>query len=158
MRVAIVCELQEQPPLLAGGLADVELTAEFAAADEVEYLTATLVDLGHDVTVIGDMAALVRFLGCGGVVDLVFNYAAGIWGRAREAQVPALLEALRVPYTGADAFTLTVCIDKAIVKALWRDAGLPTPPYRVVDDMAGLAEVAAELGGFPLFILGCQFC
>lgn len=152
MRVAIVCELQEQPPLLAGGLADVELTAEFAAADEVEYLTATLVDLGHDVTVIGDMAALVRFLGCGGVVDLVFNYAAGIWGRAREAQVPALLEALRVPYTGADAFTLTVCIDKAIVKALWRDAGLPTPPYRVVDDVAGLAEVAAELGGFPLFI------
>ena len=33
-----------------------------------------------------------------------------------------------MPYTGADAFTLTVCIDKAIVKRLWRDAGLPATP------------------------------
>jgi len=137
---------------MAGGFADIELTAEFAAADEVEHLAATLAGLGHDVTVIGDMAALVRVLGCGGAVDLVFNYAAGIRGRAREAQVPALLEALRVPYTGADAFTLTICIDKAIVKGLWRNAGLPTPPFRVIDDVAGLVGVAGELGGFPLFV------
>ena len=63
---------------------DIELTAEFATAEEVENLAETLAGLGHDVTVIGDMAALVRFLGCGGAVDLVFNYAAGVWaGRAR---------------------------------------------------------------------------
>jgi D-alanine-D-alanine ligase len=66
--------------------------------------------------------------------------------------VPALLEALRVPYTGADAFTLTICIDKAIIKRLWHDAGLPTPPFRLVQDMAGLAGAASELGGFPLFV------
>ncbi len=137
---------------MAGGFTDIELTAEFATADEVENLAATLGELGHQVTVIGDMAALVRFFGCGGAVDLVFNYAAGIWGRAREAQVPALLEALRVPYTGADAWTLTICIDKAIVKGLWRDAGLLTPPCRLIDDVAGLAGVAGELGGFPLFV------
>jgi D-alanine-D-alanine ligase len=152
MHVGIVCELQEQPPQTAGVVADIDLTAEFATAWEVEQVAATLAELGHQVTVIGDMAALVRFLGCGGAVDLVFNYAAGARGRAREAQVPALLEALRVPCTGADAFTLTICIDKAIIKRLWRDAGLPTPPFRLVHDAAGLAGAGGELGGFPLFV------
>jgi D-alanine-D-alanine ligase len=152
MHIGIVCELQEQPPLHTGLVASIDMTAEFATAWEVEQLAATLAELGHETTVIGDMAALVRFLGCGGAVDLVFNYAAGVWGRAREAQVPALLEALRVPYTGADAFTLTVCIDKALVKQLWCTAGLPATPVRTVQDCAELAGAAEALGGFPLFV------
>lgn len=151
MLIGIVCELQEQPPALAGSR-DMDVTAEFATAWEVEQLAATLAELGHQATVIGDMAALVRFLGCGGAVDLVFNYAAGIWGRAREAQVPALLEALRVPCTGADAWTLTICIDKAIIKRLWHDAGLPTPPFRLIHQVADLAGAAEALGGFPVFV------
>lgn len=150
MHLGIVCELQEQPPALAGHAAD--LTAEFATAWEVEQIAATLAGLGHEVTVIGDLAALVRFLGRDGAVDLVFNYAAGIWGRAREAQVPALLEALRIPCTGADAWTLTVCIDKAIIKRLWHDAGLPTTPFRLVHQVADLAGAGQALGGFPLFV------
>jgi D-alanine-D-alanine ligase len=152
MHIGIVCELQEQPPLHTGLVASIDVTAEFATAWEVEQLVATLAELGHETTVIGDMAALVRFLGCGGAVDLVFNYAAGVWGRAREAQVPALLEALRVPYTGADAWTLTVCIDKALVKHLWRAASLPATPVWTVEDCAGLAGAAEALGGFPLFV------
>ncbi len=127
-------------------------TAEFATAWEVEQIAATLGELGHDVTVIGDIAALVRFLGCGRAVDLVFNYAAGVWGRAREAHAPALLEALCVPYTGADAWTLTICIDKAIIKRLWHDAGLPTPPFRQIHQAADLTGAAEALGGFPLFV------
>lgn len=152
MHIGIVCELQEQPPLQSGVAANIDVTAEFATAWEVEQLTATLEGLGHAVTVIGDIAALVRFLGGGGAVDLVFNYAAGVWGRAREAQVPALLEALRIPYTGADAFALTVCIDKALVKRVWRDAGLPTTPVWTVENPAELAGAAAALGGYPLFV------
>jgi D-alanine-D-alanine ligase len=152
MHIGVVCELQEHPPLRLAAAAAGDVTAEFATAWEVEYLAATLAELGHDVTIIGDVTALVSFLGRNGVVDLVFNYAAGLWGTAREAQVPSLLEALAVPYTGADAFTLTLCIDKAIVKRLWRDAGLPTPPFRLVENTSDLAGVARELGGFPLFV------
>ena len=151
MYIGIVCELQEQPPAWLGQ-ADADVTAEFATAWEVEQLAATLVELGHETMVIGDLAALVGFLGRGGAVDLVFNYAAGVWDRAREAQVPALLEALRVPCTGADAFTLTICIDKAIIKRLWRDAGLATPPFRLVQDISELAGTAEALGGYPLFV------
>lgn len=151
MRIGIVCELQEQPPAWPSQ-ASADVTAEFATAWEVQQILAALDELGHQATVIGDMAALVRFLGCGGALDLVFNYAAGVWGRAREAQAPALLEALRVPYTGADAWTLTICIDKAIIKRLWHDAGLPTPPFRLIHQAADLAGAAEALGGFPLFV------
>jgi D-alanine-D-alanine ligase len=101
---------------------------------------------------IGDIARLVQFVAAGRHVDLVFNYAAGWWGRAREAQVPALLEALRIPCTGADAFTLTLCIDKAIIKRLWLDAGLPTPAFRQVRNRHDLVGLAEALGGFPLFV------
>lgn len=47
---------------------------------------------------------------------MVFNFAEGLYGLAREAQVPALLEAYRVPFTFADAATLALCMDKGKTK------------------------------------------
>lgn len=152
MRIGIVCEIQEQPPEHAGRAADVDAIAEFATATEVEHLASAITALGHEVITIGDFIALVRYFGRGETVDLVFNYAAGVCGSAREAQAPALLEALRLPYTGADAFTLTLCIDKAIIKRLWRAAGLPTPDFGLVSTLADVPGVASELAGFPLFV------
>ena len=35
--------------------------------------------------------------------DLVFNIAEGLYGASREAQIPAMLEMLQIPYTGSDA-------------------------------------------------------
>lgn len=144
MNVGLVYELQDE--------GKVEATAEFASADEIGYLADTIEGLGHAVARIGDLRQLLQFIASGQAIDLVFNYAAGCWGRAREAQVPALLEALRIPYTGADAFTLTLCIDKAIIKRLWHLAGLPTPPFRLVTQASDWADVPGSLGGFPLFV------
>lgn len=33
-------------------------------------------------------------------IDLVFNYSEGLHGKDREAQIPAMLEMLKFPYTG----------------------------------------------------------
>lgn len=144
MKVGLVYELQDEHNL--------EATAEFASPYEIGVLADTIRSLGHEVVPIGDIGRLVAFVAAGRRVDLVFNYAAGCWGRSREAQVPALLEAYRVPYTGADAFTLTLCLDKAIIKGLWRLAGLPTPDFRLVAVMGDLSDLPEGLGGFPLFV------
>lgn len=144
MNVGLVYELQDEQ--------DVDGTAEFASAYEVGHLAETIEALGHEVTRIGNITQLVRFLGSGQRVDLVFNYAAGRWGHAREAQVPALLEAMQIPCTGSDAFTLTLCIDKAIIKRLWRSAGLPTPDFWLVADLDNLSLLSDDLAGFPLFV------
>jgi len=35
--------------------------------------------------------------------DIVFNIAEGLRGPSREAQIPAILEMLGIPYTGSDS-------------------------------------------------------
>ncbi len=64
--------------------------------------------------------------------DFVFNIAEGIRGRAREAQVPALLDMLGVPYTGSDATTLCIALDKALTKRLLATYHIKTPPYALL--------------------------
>lgn len=82
--------------------------------------------------------------------DLVFNMAEGLHGPSREAQVPAVLELLRIPYTGSDPLTLAVCLDKAWTKAVLAHAGVATAPFAVLegpDEVSRAAEV-----GFPAIV------
>jgi len=43
----------------------------------------------------------------------VFNIAEGFFGESREAQIPAMLDMLQIPYSGSDPLTLATCLDKA---------------------------------------------
>ena len=81
--------------------------------------------------------------------DICFNICEGHFGDSREAQVPALLEMLRIPYTGSRVMTLALALDKPMTKRIlfWHE--LPTPAFqsfervdeRLDDDMK-----------FPLFV------
>ena len=64
--------------------------------------------------------------------DFVFNIAEGREGRGREAQVPAILSFLRIPFTGSDETTLCVAMDKALTKRLVSSHGICTPDYEFV--------------------------
>jgi D-alanine-D-alanine ligase len=98
-------------------------------------------DTGHEVDLLeGDKtlaAALERLLptdpATGRPGGLVLNLAYGIQGESRYTHVPALLEMLGVPYTGAGPLGHAVSLDKAIAKALMRAAGVPTPTSVVMD-------------------------
>ncbi|MGD8727831.1 MAG: hypothetical protein PVH40_09310, partial [Gemmatimonadales bacterium] len=61
--------------------------------------------------------------------DLAFNIAEGRGGPSRESIVPAILDHLGIPYTGADAVSLGVSLNKAMTKHLARSAGIPTPDF-----------------------------
>lgn len=63
--------------------------------------------------------------------DLIFNIAEGRGGRAREAQVPALLNLFGIPFTGSEETTLCVSLDKALAKRLLATYRIPTPRFRV---------------------------
>ncbi|GIX47251.1 MAG: D-alanine--D-alanine ligase [Candidatus Tectimicrobiota bacterium] len=80
--------------------------------------------------------------------DLVFNIAEGLHGFAREAQVPALLEAYGVPYTFSDPLVLALALHKALTKAVLRAHGVPTPDFAVVHTPAEVDELALP---YPLF-------
>lgn len=73
--------------------------------------------------------------------DIVFNIAEGLRGPSREAQIPALLEMLGIPYTGSDPLTLGICLDKSRAKEVLAYHGVATPAFHVIDsvnDLVGL--------------------
>ncbi len=65
--------------------------------------------------------------------DIVFNIAEGANGVSREAQIPAMLDMLQIPYTGSDALTLAICLDKARTKEILSYYKVPTAKFFVAD-------------------------
>jgi D-alanine-D-alanine ligase len=104
-----------------------EQCGELSPQVQVDATVTTLRALGHDVDLIGSLFELVQRLagtqpGQDAPWDLIFNVAEGMFGTAREAQVPALLEAYQVPFTFADAATMVLCMDKTLAKVCPRVA------------------------------------
>jgi D-alanine-D-alanine ligase len=70
--------------------------------------------------------------------DIVFNIAEGLRGPSREAQIPALLEMLGIPYTGSDPVTLALCLDKARAKEILSFHQIPTADFHVIESLDDL--------------------
>jgi D-alanine-D-alanine ligase len=125
-----------------------EETAEFDRADTIDALADALRDLGHVPDPIGNAPQLVTRLACGDRWDLVVNIAEGLRGFAREAQVPAILEVYDIPYTFSDPLVMSVCLHKGLAKTVVKAAGVPTPGFAVIEEIADLEELDLP---FPLF-------
>ncbi len=128
-----------------------EETAEFDSEATIGFLEDTIRSLGHQVTRIGNIYELTRLLAAGQRWDLVFNIAEGLYGRSREAQVPAILEAFNILYTFSDPLTLALSLDKAAAKSVIRDAGIPTPDFFLIKDQSDI-ELLPQSLHYPLFI------
>ena len=130
---------------------DDESQAEFDRQETVDAICAALRDLGHTVTALDVGAAAVADTTARLAAlkpDLVFNTAEGTHGRFREALWPAIFDALGLPFTGADAWACAVTLDKQLTKLLVQQAGIRTPQWRHVTE---LAHVDACVGmRFPL--------
>src|SRR5262249_57810664 len=96
---------------------------------------------------------LVERLARGERFDAVFNFCEGFRGNAREATVPALLEAYDIPYVFSDALTLALALDKGMAKRVVRDAGVPTVDFRVIEKITDVRKVDLP---FPLFLKPVQ--
>lgn len=125
-----------------------EETAEFDSEITIESLEQTLRALGHSTVRIGNIWELTRRLAAGERWELVFNIAEGLDGVGREAQVPALLDAYRIPYTFSDPLVLALTLHKGMTKRILRDLGIPTPAFCEIQSMDKVAAVDLP---FPLF-------
>jgi D-alanine-D-alanine ligase len=75
--------------------------------------------------------------------DIVFNLVESLNGQGRLIHLfPALLDAIAMPYTGADSQALYFTSNKILAKRQMVQAGLPTPPWigPYPPDMAALAQ------------------
>ena len=77
--------------------------------------------------------------------DIVFNIAEGFSGPSREAQIPAILELLGIPYTGSDPVTLGICLDKSRTKEILSYHKIATAEFVFADSVEKLANVDIPL-------------
>jgi D-alanine-D-alanine ligase len=81
--------------------------------------------------------------------DICFNICEGHFGDSREAQVPAILEMLRIPYTGSKVLTLALALDKPMTKRVLTYHDLPTPTFQTFERVD---EPINEDMVYPLFV------
>jgi D-alanine-D-alanine ligase len=146
LHVALLANLKKNAPLLPGMPED--YWADLDSEHTVEAIAEALRQRGCRVTFLeGDTALQDRLREL--QPDICFNICEGHFGDAREAQVPALLEMLRLPYTGSKVLTLALTLDKPMTKRVLTFHGLPTPPFQVFERAD--EPLDPELS-FPLFV------
>ena len=148
MRIGITYNLKtDRAPSLQVKLPE-DLHEEFDQPETIQAIEKVLSSDGHEVHLLGSdfgiREKIKHFR-----IDFVFNIVEGFYGRSREAQIPALLELLGVPYSGSDPLGVAVTLDKSLAKRIASSAGILTPEFWTLDDITELGKVPKK---FPLFV------
>lgn len=122
---------------------------EFDTPETIEAVIKALESRGHKVKLYEATSPLLFYSLALDRPQFVFNIAEGKYGPHREAFVPAMLDELRLPYTGSNVLSLAISMDKIMTKEVLKLAGVPTPNYKVLKindkiDFSGLK--------FPLIV------
>jgi len=116
------------------------LNPEKYRVEAIQRITKTLKASGHQVkTFEGDkhlienleefMPAVVK----GERPGMALNLAYGIQGSARYTHVPGILEMIGIPYVGSGPLSHSLSLDKVVAKILFKQNGLPTPDFAVLE-------------------------
>lgn len=131
-RLGIICNIKG-----TGGQKTCDEDAEFDNPETVNAIRDVFVRQGIDTVILEADRNLSRSIADAGIT-MAFNIAEGRNGRGREAQVPALLDMLGIPYTGSDAVALGVSLDKVMCKRLVSTYGVRTAAYALVKGEDGI--------------------
>jgi len=118
---------------------DQKFDDKYAEWDTLETINAVkkALEIYHEVIMIeADIDAYDKFRT--EQPDIVFNIAEGVNGISREAQIPAMLDLLSIPYSGSNPLTLSLCLDKARTKEILSYHNIPTSKFlkaKSLDDL-----------------------
>ncbi len=146
MRVALLANLKKNAPTWPDMSPD--QWDDLDSQETIEAIGGALEAGDHRVTFLeGDTTLYNNLLKL--KPDICFNMSEGHFGDGREAQVPALLEMLRIPYTGSKVMTLALALDKPMTKRVLTYHELPTPLFQVLEREDEPLDPTME---FPLFV------
>ena len=150
MRIGIAFNLSSEVAAAEGVPSD--RADEFDSLETVQNIENGIIAAGHEPVRLGfglDAITCLRRH----PVDLVFNIAEGLYGRARESQMPAILDMMRIPYTFSDTQTLSLALDKAMTKQVLMQNGINTPAFWSVDNPVQVeAVIQTGLLKYPVFV------
>lgn len=148
MKIALTFNLRHFQPSLKNKKAVEE--AEFDTPETIKGIAQALKKIGHRIFLVeANENAYLKFKKLRAKIDLVFNLAEGISGQDREAQIPAMLEMLKIPYLGSKPLTQAICLNKAKTKELLKFHHIPTAPFQLFK--TGEEKVKKYLK-FPLIV------
>lgn len=125
-----------------------DIEAEYDSFDTIEAIKEVLTAKGIRVELLEADADFVEKLK-NSKVDIIFNIAEGTFGRGREAQIPAILNFLGIPFSGSDETTLGLALDKAVTKRYLSTYHIDTPAYQLINSIDFKLDAALN---FPLIV------
>lgn len=142
MRIGIVYDLKEDY-----GLLNKSDYHDFCFFSEAEAAYNNLSLAGYDVEYIGNPQKLVQLIKKNQLnVDLIYNIAEGYKSRNREGLVPAICEAFNIPYTGTDAFGLSLSLHKYQTNIFIQNFGINIPKCILFNpDLDVLSDVEQKI-------------
>lgn len=147
MRVALLANLKKNAPTWPGMSPD--MWDDLDAEETIAAISQALESRGHRVTFLeGDQTLFANLTRLD--PEMCFNLCEGHFGDSREAQVPAILELLRIPYSGSRVLTLALCLDKPMTKRVLTYHDLPTPAFQVFERLD--EEMDEPDMQFPCFV------
>lgn len=145
MRIALLANLKKNAPTWPGMSPD--HWDDLDSWETIQGITVALEKAGHRVIFLeGDQSLYNNLLAV--KPEICFNICEGHFGDSRESQVPAILEMLRIPYTGSRVLTLALALDKPMTKRVLTYHSLPTPAFQVFEREDEPLDPALP---FPLF-------
>lgn len=131
MKIALTYNIRHVKPSLVSQQAQAE--AEYDTWETINGIKKALEKIGHQVVLVEcNPHAYENLRKLKNKIGLVFSYCEGIAGADREAQIPAMLESLQIPYTGSGPLTSAILLNKARTKELLSFYGLPTPAWNII--------------------------
>ena len=113
-----------------------DILAEDGIIEEIGAVEDAVRSLGHECCVMAirdDILSVVHWLK-EIRPDVVFNLCESVYGNTCwEMNIPALLDLVRIPYTGSAPLTLGLCQDKGKVKDILLSQGILTPRYKIFE-------------------------
>ncbi|MFH1288827.1 MAG: ATP-grasp domain-containing protein [bacterium] len=101
---------------------------------QIALINSILIDRNYSVSPISVGNDVVSFLKTirEKNVDMVFNLCESVFGEStKEMHIPAMLDLVNLPYTGSNALTLGLTLDKSMAKRMLISNKINTPGYRV---------------------------
>ncbi len=132
MKIAFLYNIRLIPPSLTNE--EAQIYAEFDSPVTINRIKKAIESNNHKVHMIeANEKAYIKLkkLKEKKEVDLVFNIAEGFYGEARESQIPAMLEMLKIPYTGSGPLNLAITLDKARTKEILTYYKIPNARFKV---------------------------
>jgi len=131
--------------------------AEFDDDKTIDEIESALKSSNNEVIRIGNIKNLLKRIHNGERWDIIFNICEGIKGRNRESQVPLILELFEIPFTGSDALTMGLTLDKILAKKLIAYHRIRTPDFKYINSINELNKIKKWFSKkFPVIIKPSQ--